>query len=317
MTKIDALVTNDLAAAAAANRDRLRTLDDTLRAVAPEKAVAVARTTTTSDLRILALADVFAARVARTAAGATALACVVLMLGSLVAWQFDVGWSFGQIFAGSPVDLVPRFTIAVLGVHVLAMAAARAMFARAIAEDAESGEALVARVDRWTLALSIIGPFVMIMVVGVAFVTIGYEPMWNFACSLDVHCRGIGFDEAIYDDRMRDLSIVIPIGLVIAGALVARVRRGIAVTAPGVLERGRTIAIGCAIMVATVVIGLRADDGLWRTDEYGMFHSARTTALRTVLTITGAIGLLLTLASLALWRRRRELQRIKRASSRS
>jgi hypothetical protein len=104
---------------------------------------------------------------------------------------------------------------------------------------------------------------------------------------------------------------------VIAGALVASVRGGRVTKTPGLLERGRTIAIGCAIMVATVVIGVRYDDGLWRTDEYGMLGSPGTTGLRTVLTITGAIGLLLAISALAMWRRRRELQRIASASSRS
>jgi hypothetical protein len=309
MSNLDALVTKDLAAAAAANRDRLRTFDDTLRAVAPAATVAVPRTTTMSDLRMLALADVFAARVARTIAGATALACVLAMAASMVAWHFDVGWSFVQIFAASPVDLVPRFAIAVLGAHILAMAGARGMFARAMAEDASSGEAMVARTDRWALALSIIGPFVCVMVIGVAFVTIGYDRMIAFACSLDVHCRGIGFNAALYDDRMRDLAIVIPIGIAITGVLVARV--------PRALERGRLMAIGGAIMIATVVVGVRYDDGLWTTDAHGILQSASTTQLRTVLTITGAIGLLLTLSALALWRRRRELQRIASASSSS
>ncbi len=314
MTNIDALVSKDLASAAAANRDRLRTLDDTLRAVAPAETVAVPRTTTMSDLRMLALADVFAARVARMAAGAAGLVCVGLMLGTVVAWQFNVGHSFHEIFAASPIDLIPRFAIAILGVHILAMASARAAFARAVTEGAANGETMVARLDRWTLALSIIGPFVCVMVLGVALVTIGYAPMFIFACSLDSHCRGVGFDEALYDDRMRDLAIVVPVALLVAGALVARARRGPAAKTPSVLERGRTVAVGCVIMLVTVVVGVRYDDGLWTTDDHGMLQTARTTELRTILTITGAIGLLLTLSALALWRRRRELQRIASAS---
>lgn len=317
MSNVDALVTKDLAAAAAANRDRLRTLDDTLRAVAPAQTVAVPRTTTMSDLRMLALADVFSARVARTVAGATALACVVLMVGALVAWQYDMGWSFAAIFAASPVDLVPRFAIAVLGAHVLAMAAARVVFARAMADDAGAGDAMVARLDRWTVAMSIIGPFVCIMCVGVAFVTIGYDDVTIFACSLDVHCHGTGFMESIYDDRMRDLAIVLPICLAIAAAIVASVRPGPIRKTPGLLERGRTIIAGCAIMIVTVVAGVRYDDGLWAMDAGGMFQPPTTSGLRTILTITGAIGLLLTLSALALWRRRRELARIASASSSS
>ncbi|MEO7091915.1 MAG: hypothetical protein ABI175_01615, partial [Polyangiales bacterium] len=184
---------------------------------------------------------------------------------------------------------------------------------RAIADDAASGERMVARLDRWTIALSIVGPFVCVMVLGVAFVTIGYDRMFMFACSFDPHCRGVGFDAAMYDDRMRDLAIVIPVGLLIAGALVASVRRGPAAKTPSVFERGRTIAIGCTIMLVTVVVGVRYDDGLWTTDGHGMLQSATTTGLRTILTITGAIGLLLALSALAMWRRRRELHRIASA----
>jgi hypothetical protein len=317
MSNIDALVTNDLGAAAAANRDRLRTLDDTLRAVAPAETVAVPRTTTMTDLRLLALADVFATRMARTVAGAVALVCVLATIASMVAFHFDVGWSFITIFGGSPVDLVPRFAIAVLGAHVLGMAAARALFARSISDDAGSGEAMVARLDRWTIASSIIGPFVCVMVVGIAFVTAGYDRTTIFACSLDVHCRGVGFDTAMYYDRMRDLAIAMPICLLMIGAVVARLRPGHAGKTPRVLERGRTIVIGIAIMISTIVLGMRYDDGLWRIDERGMFQPAGSTELRTLLTITGGVGLLLTLTALALWRRRRELQRIASASSRS
>jgi len=312
---VDTLVTKDLASAAAANRDRLRTLDDTLRAVAPAQTVAVARTSTMTDLRLLALADVFAARVARSVAGAVALACVLATLGSLVAWHLGVGWSFAMIFGGSPVDLVPRFAIAVLGAHVLATAAARAMFSRTVAENAERAEPMVERLDRWTVALSVIGPFVCVMVVGVAFITLGYERITMFACSLDSHCRGVGFQAAVYDDRMRDLAIVIPIGLLISGVIVASLRRGPIAKTPNVFERGRTIMIGCAIVIATVVIGVRYDDGLWTMDNHGMFQPPGTSGLRTVLTITGGIGLLLALGSLALWRRRRELARIASARS--
>lgn len=48
-----------------------------------------------------------------------------------------------------------------------------------------------------------------------------------------------------------------------------------------------------------------------------MLQPAGSTGLRTILTISGGVGLLLTLTALALWRRRRELQRIASASARS
>ena len=48
-----------------------------------------------------------------------------------------------------------------------------------------------------------------------------------------------------------------------------------------------------------------------------MLQPAGSTGLRTILTISGGVGLLLTLTALALWRRRRELRRIARPSSSS
>ena len=309
MSNVDALVTKGLAAAAAANRARLRTLEDTLHAVAPVQTIAVARTTTHPDLRLLALADVYAGRVARTAAGAAALGCVGAMLLGLVAWSYDLDSDLVALFVGSPLDLAPRFAILLLCVHIVAGGLARTGFARAVAEDPGRGEALVARSDRWAVALPILGPFVFAMVLGVASITVAYDPVWMFACSLSEHCRGVGFDASIYDDRMRDLAIVVPLAAFIIGVIVARRRTSLA-PAPGVLERGRTIALGCAILIATVAVGLRYDDGPWRTDPHGMLASPATTELRTVLTITGAIGLVVTLTSLALWRRRRELARI-------
>jgi len=323
MSHLDALVTKDLASAAAANRDRLRTLDDTLRATAPAEAVAVARTATMTDLRLLALGDVFAGRVARIAAGSAALGCVLVLVLAEVLFALDLGRENGTVLRGlldlvlvSPVDFFTRSAIGILLVHIVATGAARAGFVRILAEAPVRAEAAVARLDRWAIALPIIGPLVFLMVVGVTFATLGFERLWMFGGSFDPHYRGTGFDEAMFDDRTRDLALLVPI-LVAASLAASRLGAAVLTARARLLERGTTVVIGLAIFVGTVAAGLAWDEGSSNYDLHGLMMAPGTTQLRTVLTITGGIGLWIALTALALWRRRRELARIANASSSS
>lgn len=323
MTNLDALVTKDLAAAAAVNRDRLRTLDDTLRAVAPAETVAVSRTATMSDLRLLALGDVFAGRVARIASGSAALGCVLVLLLAEVLFALDLGRERGSVLRDvldlvlvSPVDFFTRCAIGILLVHIVATAAARGRFARTVAEEPGRAEITVARLDRWAIALPIIGPLVFLMVVGVAFATLGFERMWMFGGSFDSHFQGVGFDEAMYDDRTRDLALLLPV-LVAAGLAASRLGAAALTARARLFERGAAIAVGLAIFLGTVAAGLAWDEGSSNYDLHGLMMAPGTTELRTVLTITGGIGLWISLTALALWRRRRELARLASASSSS
>jgi len=312
MSNVDALVTKDLATAAAANRDRLRSLDDTMHALAPRASVAVPRTTTHGELRVLVFADVYASRVARIAASVAALVSVALVVAASTGWRFDLGWRIGDLF-GDATDAATRFAIGILAVYIGAHALARSAFARAVADDPGRAAPMIARLDRWTVALSILGPFVFLMSFGLARVALAGEGLWMLGCSLDAQCRGVGFDTARYVDRLRDLAIAIPLAAIAVGLLVQRLRAHRPGTRPSVLEGGRTIAIGCAIVAATVALGLRFDDPQ-PTDVHGMDISPDT-HLRLALTISGGLGLLVALTALALWRRRREQARLATSSS--
>lgn len=322
MSNLDALVTKDLAAAAATNRDRLRTLDDTLRMVATAEPVAVSRTATMAELRLLALGDVFVGRVARIAAGSTALGCALVLVVAEVLFALTLGHVRGDgpfrslfdLVLVSPVDFFTRSLIGILLVHILATAAARVRFGRILEEEPGRLEAAVARLDRAAIAMPIIGPLVFLMVVGVAFATLGYENLRFFGGSFSSPFRGYGFDEARYDDRTRDLALLVPV-LVAAALAASRLYRAALTPRARWLERGATVAVGGAIFVATVAVGLAWDEGSSNYDLHGMMMAAGTTELRTVLTVTGGIGLWIALTALALWRRRRELLRIANARS--
>jgi lipid-A-disaccharide synthase-like uncharacterized protein len=306
MSNLDALVTRDLAAAAATNRERLVPIDATLRAVGAAAPGAVPEQSTGSALRLLVLANIYAARVARSASGLAALVCVLVIVTSSLASYVGLRDYTEEGIGGAPIGVASKLVLVVLAVRLIAGAWASAAFARTVGTSPGQVERMVERSERWSLLLGILGTFVFLMTFGVAYFTLRTDSLDYFPCAFDASCWSGAGDAVTYKAAVRDLAIVVPI--VSIGALVV-VRRPAAWRA-----RGATIALGVLILAITLCVGYRYDDGPWGPPDAGLDY-APNPVLRLGLTITGAIGMIVALTSLALWRRRRERDRLASASS--
>jgi hypothetical protein len=308
MSNVDTLVTRDLAAAATANRDRLVAIDDTLRAVGASASIVAPGPSARSELRLLVVANIYAARIGRAASGIAALACVL----AVVVWDvtaFTAMRSYsGNLLGAGPLVVASRLVVVVLGVRLLAGAWASAAFARAVEVSPPRAERLLAGSERWALVLGIVGTFVFLMTFGVAYFTLQTDPLDYIACAFDTNCSARDPGAEAYRAPVLHLAIVLPVASVAALAVVRR--------APAWLSRAGIIAAGLMILATTLCIGYRYDIGPWGPDEVGGAYVPNLT-LRLGLTISGAIGMLLALTAFALWRRRLERERIASASSSS
>ena len=302
----DELVSRDLATTAAANRVKRRTLSETLRAVQPASAAPAGAVVAGGALRWLVLGEIYASRTARAAAGIAALASLVVVFAfnaakSLHLLDYSSSW-----FSGEPLAVAIVLLVGVLLVRIAVRGHAGRSFARAAA-DPERAERMLAASDRSALLFGIAGPFAFALVFGVAYFVLRNESLDTFACAVDSRCwSGGGDDVNTYAARLRDLAILVPAGL--AGALaVARW--------PSAAKLARSGAVVAFVMVilGTVLVGLRFDDGPWPQDISDIDY-VPSPMLRQILMITGAVGLFGALACLAVWRRTEENERIATSS---
>ena len=304
MSNLDTLVTRDLAAATAANRVRLLPIDDTLRAVGASAAEATLEPSKGGALRLLVLSNIYAARIARGASGLAALVCVLAVVVSNLGTYVGLRTYTERGLGGAPLGVASTLVLVILVVRLLVGAWASSAFSRTVETSPAQAERLVEHSERWTLVLGILGTFAFLMTFGVAYFTLRTESLDYLPCAFDRSCWGSGADAEAYKAAVRDLAIVVPI--VSIGALVV-VRRPAAWRA-----RGATVALGLLILAITLWVGFRYDDGPWGPLDGTDY--APNAALRLGLTISGAIGMIVTLTSYALWRRRQERERLASAS---
>jgi hypothetical protein len=152
------------------------------------------------------------------------------------------------------------------------------------------------------VALPVAGASSALLVVGVLAWTAGRQPCTQF---FDGPKAG-----ALLADRLRDLTIAIPITLAAALALgracTCRGRRA------GLLERRGTPWLGIALALITIRVAVVHHLGPVPGNATPALV-ASTSPLRTALTVTGALAIFLFAAELALQRRRRELRDLEAA----
>lgn len=302
----DELVSRDLATTAAANRSNSRTLAATLRAVGAIREPAPAPVSSGSGLRWLALGEIYASRVARTAAGIAALVSVLVVFAFNAAkavhlLDYNSAW-----FGGWSVDVAILLLVFVFLVRIAARGLASAAFARATASPGRI-ERMVAASDRSALAFGIAGPFAFALVFGVAYFVLRRQTLDTLACVVDHGCWGDDNGSTPYLSRLRDLAIVVPLG-VFASIAIARKPPSKPWT------RLPAMKASVVLLLATLASGLWFDDGPW-SSLMGNLDYNPSPVLRQILMITGSIGLFGLLAGLALWRRAEENARIATTSS--
>ncbi len=301
----DELVSRDLATTAAANRAGRQTLSETIGAVRAAHTHA-APAVSTGPVRWLVLGEIYASRTARAAAGAAALASLVLVFAFNAAKKLHLLHYNSAWFSGEPLAVAIVLLVGILLLRIAVRGWAGRSFASAVAVPGRA-ERMLADSDRRALLFGIAGPFVFALVFGVSYFVLRNESLDTFACALDASCWSGGSDVDAYTARVRDFAILVPLG--IAGAL-AIARR------PSLPRLGRfPVVIACLLLLlGTVLVGVRFDEGPWPLNPADNDY-VPSPVLSQILTITGAVGLFGTLASLALWRRTEENARIATTSS--
>ena len=317
MTSVDETVAHDLAALAADSRRERRSAEDALRA-----ALARARREATPapidrQLALVHAARVFAARIARAAAGAVAMLCAVAVLAVLHAPVLDRAPGTPPPWWVWPVDgnaAAIAMLIATLasGAYVAAGSLAgrwieerwRRAAAGTTAADlaAPPGPRIARLLDAAAVALPVAGATSALVVIGVLAWTAGRQPVTR----LWLDGGEIG---TLFADRLRDLAIAIPIAIAAAGAL------GRACTRCGrwasFLERRGTAWLGIAL--ALTAIRVAAVHHLGPLSGSATPALVASSPLRTALTAAGALAAFLFSAGLALGWRRRELRTLEAA----
>ncbi len=302
----DELVARDLSITAAANRSEPRPLAATLRAVGAIREPAPAPVSAGNGLRWLALGEIYASRIARTAAGIAALLSVIVVVAFNAAKAVHVLDYNSAWFSGRSVDVAIILLLFILLVRIAARGWARAAFARA-ASSPRGVERLVSASDRPALVFGIAGPYAFALVFGVSYFVLRGQTLDTFACAVDRHCWGDDIGIRPYVSRLRDLAIVVPLGVVAALAIARKLPSKSWTRLPA-------MKASLALLLATLVSGLLFDDGPWSSLMANLDYNP-SPVLRQVLMITGSVGLFGVLSGLALWRRDAENARIATTSS--
>lgn len=295
---IDELIATDLAAIAADSRRSPRALDDVLparrtSAVVPEPLV------------VVRLATMFAHRVARMAAGATALLCTIALLVSLhglaPVGQAPPWWAWPLRQAG----VATGAAIVVLGLasYLIARSVAWWWFARAMrhAHQAEDparapsvvGRQLVGAVEPWSVSLVIAGATCAATTVGLFTAVLASDPLTAFR--IDDPDRGAWLAELL-----RELSWIVA-GVIATAVLLGRAR---ARREPprwlGALERGALpVGVGVTLITAVLWVMLDLRAASWTP-------GAPPSAHVTMVSVTAAIAMVLVITGLTARRRSRE-----------
>jgi len=296
MTSIDDQITADLAIVGRASRERPRSVDATLRAVRAQPTAAPGRERT--DLSLLALARVFASRVARIA---TSVQIVVFLVPVFVAVATtgdelpDGNGSLLIVLLETLQRNLGTYTVGVATIlHVVAWHSAATSFERSIAAASDPlarARQLVARVDGWSTVLVIAAAMGLVLVFGMISV-VGIDRLAEFRQP----------DTAAWIDTLRRWTrwslALTTLASLVGAAMIARS-----------LQRDwvpRRWLVGAAILVlaVTVYVGLRLDVGPMRTTL--QLRVTPDYVLRTTLLVTGTLSLFTLVASYALARRRRE-----------
>jgi len=297
----DDRISDDLAIVARTSRAQPIAIETTLRAAgalaASERPVSP-EGTPTSAIAMLQLSRIYVARVARAVAGTTSVACAGLLLAMLIVPHHLHDDVLSDLAYMSKVWVTVSAIAIVFAAHAVASRVATRRFLRAVANGSRP-RALVHGVAGWSTAGPIAGVTALGLFVGMMVAVLGgYSLEFLIA---DQHAV-VGLTKAV-----RWLTLV-----TLAPAMVASIV-GAAVVAQMSLKRPwRLVAVGAAIVVVTIAVGLSYDVGPvsqveatlhLRVIPDGGYPSA---ALRSILTATGTIGMFLLVTGVVLRIRRRE-----------
>ena len=308
MTAVNKTVADDLAALAADSRRERPSAQDALRAALAR----VHREAIPIDPQLAAVhaARVFAARVARAAAGAVAVLCTVV--GLIMVHELDLDRAPGTPLPwwAWPIDgNAAAIAVLIAALAVSAYVAAGSLARRWIEERwrratagagdlaAAPGPRIARLLDAAAVALPVAGATSALLVVGMLAWSAGRRPctlLWSSGPEAT----------ALFADRLRDLTIAILLTVAAALALGrACTRRARWI---GLLARRGAAWLGIALALiaihTAIVHQLRPFSG---TATPALVASS---PLRTALTIAGALAAFLLTARLALGRRRHELR---------
>jgi hypothetical protein len=259
-----------------------------------------------AQLAAVYAARVFAARVARAAAGAVVVLCTVSGLVVVRALGLDLAPGTPLPWWAWPLD----GNAAAIAVLIAALAAGAYVGAGSLASrwieerwrraTAGASDIAGARIARWlgaaAVALPVAGATSALLALGMLAWSAGRQP-----------CTQFWFDEpearSLFADRLRDLTIAIPVAIAAALALGHACTRGTRWV--GLLTHRGTAWLGIALALLTIRVAA--------VHHLGPFSGNAAQAvlasspLRSALTLTGALAAFLVAAQLALGRRRREL----------
>lgn len=311
MTSFDRIVTTDLAALAADSRRLVPAVDDMLRAASDDGRRRGQRAVLRGELALLSFADVFAHRVGRAAAGGMGVLCALVLLTVLYGPGVDRVSGFNPwwwVLERETVPITVTIAALVLATYAASVSLARRRFERAVrARDAQPAQVpeaarLVNAADGWSVGFAVAGVTSAVMVVAVATLVVGWDnwnPFW---------CLGCNPREALFDDRRRDLGVLI--GAVVMAALAL----GVACARPRwagwlrALEHRLVVPAGVALGSAAVYAWATLDVGPigWNPQD-----EIPSSPLRTALAVGGTLAIFLVSAGGALWWRRRERDRLE------
>jgi hypothetical protein len=311
MTSLDRIVTTDLAALAADSRRLVPALDDMLREASEGALRRRQRAVLRGELALLSFANVFAHRVGRAAAGAMGLLCALVLLIVLYGPGVDRVTGFNPwwwVLERETVPITVTVAALVLATYAVSVSLARRRFERAVrARDPQPAHVpevarLVGAADGWSVGFAIAGVTSVVMVVAVATLVVGWDnwnPFWCFGCDPR---------EALFDDRRRDL------GVLLAAVVAAALALGAACARPRwagwlrAFEHRLVVPAGLVLGSVAVYAWATLDVGPIGWDAQDEIPSS---ALRTALAVAGTLAIFLVSAGGALWWRRRERDRLE------
>jgi hypothetical protein len=323
----DKLMTGDLAALAVDNRRELPSLAETLRELGVYAPPRGSEATPSSAFTLMALARVYAHRVARAAAGAMLLACVAKLLVAF--WHGADRRGASALYRFLDLSLVHAAVIvAVLAMiaHRIALAIATYRFERdmraahARGEDPVAlGRARVRGVDRSAIALWLGGLTATIVMFGILWLTLGGEPLrvmlgrdpwWPYFERIYSADGRVVFEFSYFSasDVVRDQTAIATLASLASTLVAIAIARVCARPRWGrALAHRMVVVAGLVLAAATIHVGVRHDVGPIETTL--QWIRLPSTELRVAFAASAVLAVTLVLAGLVLRTRRRDHER--------
>lgn len=288
-------ISDDLAALGRRARERLPNVGVTFERLAPRHELPADRT-------LVALARVFGDRVARGAAGATALVVMAILVGYAAVPHTDRP-RWGSWIA--QLGYVPQFVLwglalcVVMTAHRIAARIAARRFERAIGggDALALARAMVERVASWTLGLAVAGVMAYVLVFGMLYVVLDENTLQ---------------DLTIQDWGLHALRVSTAVMLSVLMA--ASVSGGLLAVRRFVVDHRAAMIVGGVLLLVVMELGLQLDSGYLGAhfrhatlEERAAGVPPGPDAVRIALTCVGTVAVFLIVGGAFARRHRREV----------